>query len=153
MSFTEAGLQGLYFYLLYLYWFSLPVERMQLHLIDWLTDSQQNTSWIMLMMIDEWWWVYYAPWFCSFRLWRSINHLLTYLLTYYSIYLSLWRLRYRRIAPGWRRWARDHLSSATVGFGICRNSKFFWSRGWREVGGWVTICKVNCKPIKYKNII
>jgi len=24
----------------------------------------------------------YAPWFCSFRLWRFINHLLTYLLTY-----------------------------------------------------------------------
>jgi len=23
-----------------------------------------------------------APWFCSFRLWRFINHLLTYLLTY-----------------------------------------------------------------------
>ena len=25
---------------------------------------------------------FYAPWFCSFRLWRFINHLLTYLLTY-----------------------------------------------------------------------
>jgi len=26
--------------------------------------------------------VSYAPWFCSFRLWRFINHLVTYLLTY-----------------------------------------------------------------------
>jgi len=26
--------------------------------------------------------LFIAPWFCSFRLWRYINHLLTYILTY-----------------------------------------------------------------------
>ena len=36
----------------------------------------------------------FAPWFCSFRLWRFINHLLTYLLTYLLISLAKWpRLR------------------------------------------------------------
>jgi len=29
-----------------------------------------------------------APWFCSFRLWRYINHLLTYLLTYLNEFYS-----------------------------------------------------------------
>jgi len=30
----------------------------------------------------------YAPWFCSFRLWRFTKHLLTYLLTYFRLQIS-----------------------------------------------------------------
>ena len=37
-----------------------------------------------------------APWFCSFRLWRYINHLLTYLLTYSRplklVFALFWKL-------------------------------------------------------------
>jgi len=35
------------------------------------------------IMVNKWMSINNAPWFCSFRLWRSTNHLLTYILTYH----------------------------------------------------------------------
>jgi len=43
-------------------------------------------------------WHHYAPWFCSFRLWRYINHLLTYLLTLLTSTCSSYNAKWCHLA-------------------------------------------------------